>query len=388
MKISHLVWAIIALGFMVLGIKVSLEQQKVLNLLVATHGGHDQSATGSGLRQLREELTSEANKIAGERAKTVETSEKNRMTMRNARDQRDESSATLATRKDELAAAKEQLAEETARVDQLTNELKSSLAQLKEGLGDTNLNIDDSAGTKEIVYAISTYVEEVTADIARMKSELEEQQTLVDASTSRVASSTVDLDNVEEINDNFFNVYSRNDESYHVVAVNDRWNMVIFDAPASSGLIPGDEVPLVVMRGEQAIAPIEIVSVKGNSVVAEFDPANLHKGLTIMPGDTIIRVKPADTGTVERALRDYARHDKEFIVRAVNNNTNVIVFNAHTSSPLAAGDEISVKLARHGNKQLPLVIIDSKDGNVVAEIVEDQRPAGFDVRIGDRLTTN
>ncbi len=292
MKITHLFWALLALGLAVFGIKYSMDQQKVLNLLVATHGGHDQSETGGGLRQLRKDLNRQASEMAQQRAAAVEASDKSRLMMRDARDKKEESAATLETKRGELADAELRLKEETARVDNMKLELQAAMDRMREGLGSTALEVSEGAEIKDFVFAISTYVEETTNEIKKMETQLSERQTLVSAATKRVVKSTSDLAGVERIKADFVADYRRNDDVFTVQEVDNRWNVVVFTAPASSALIPGDDIPLIVKRGSNAIAQLRIVSVNGTKVVAEFNPEHMPAGLSIRAGDQIVRKKP------------------------------------------------------------------------------------------------
>ncbi len=292
MKITHLLWALVALGLAIFGIKYSLDQQKVLNMLVATHGGHDQAETGGGLRQLRKDLTSEASEMAKLRADAVSASDKQRLLMRDARNNKEESAAILEGKKSDLADAQAKLAEETARVDQMKLNIQAAMDSLKAGLGDSVPDVAPDAEIKDFVFAISTYVEKTSAEIKTMEAQLEEQQTLVAAATDRVAKATVELANVEQIKADFVADYERNDDMFIVRGVNPRWNIVVFEAPTSSALIPGDQIPLIVKRGDAAIAELRIVSVNGNSVVAEYDPEKVPAGVQIVIGDQVIRKKP------------------------------------------------------------------------------------------------
>ncbi len=292
MKITHLLWALIALGLTIFGIKYSMDQQKIVNLFVALHGGHDQAETGGGLRQLRKELNREASNMAKERADAVEASDKSRLMMRDARNNKEESAATLETTKGELADAEQQLKEETARVDQMKLDLQASLESLREGLGNTRLEIADDAEIKDIVYTISTYVEETSTDIKKMEAQQEERKTLLKAANQRVVVSTGELKDVRKIQSDFRADYNRNDDTFTVASVDPRWNVVVFKAPTSSALSPGDDIPLIVKRGSHAIAQLRIVSVNGTNIVAEYNPEHVPAGLSIRKGDQIIRKKP------------------------------------------------------------------------------------------------
>ncbi len=291
MKITHLFWALLALGLAIFGIKYSMDQQKVLNLLVATHGGHDQSETGGGLRQLRKDLNRQASEMAKLRAEAVEASDKSRLMMRDARDKKEESAATLETKKSELSDAELKLKEETARVDNMKLELRAAMDRMREGLGSTTLEVSDDAEINDFVFAISSYVEETNNEIKKMETQLDERKTLVSAASKRVVKSTSDLAGVEKIKADFVADYKRNDDTFTVQEVNSRWNVVVFNAPTSSALIPGDDVPLIVKRGSNAIAELRIVSVNGTQVVAEFNPEHMPAGLSIRPGDQIVRKK-------------------------------------------------------------------------------------------------
>ncbi len=289
MKISQLLIAIIVAGLGVAGIKYSLDQGKIMDLLITTHGGgplvEDMNATG--LRKAKADLTLEAATAATARAEAVKASESARIEMTDARNKRDDASAQLKSDKAELKSLKPQLADAEKKLEELKNEYEKATA---------NLQDLPEVGDETEVSAIMDAIREIVTNAKEQKVKLEEDLAakgeVRKAAAEKVAGETVEFERVKAINDSFFANYNKNKDEYPIEAVDTRWNFVVFNVGKESGLVAGDTTPMLVKRGGTLLCKLRIVSVTGGQVVAEFDPTLLPAGVRIEKGDLAFREKP------------------------------------------------------------------------------------------------
>ncbi len=252
MKVSQLV---ISLLVLILGgglAMYSADQQKVMELLVATHGGGPQisDADAVGLRKLNVDLDAEVARISGERSAAIDATEGARVEMRDMRDKRNDSQAKLDADKAELADLKIQ------------------------------------------VEAIKAVVDRENARKQDLETRLEEERTVRTAATEKLAKEKIELNRINGINDRFFKDYMKNGDEFALLAVDMRWRFVAFKVGADSGLVAGDSTPLLVKRGAVEVVRLRIVSVSNGMVVAVFDPATLKPGVRPQVGDRVFRQKP------------------------------------------------------------------------------------------------
>lgn len=291
MKISQFVVALLVLLLGVAGIKYSMDQQKVMDLLVAAHGGgplvEDMDATG--LRKINKELETSAADIAKQRSDALAASESARVEMRDARDKRSDAEAQLTRDQEELADWERRNEELSARAQELKKNLNTYMSQLKSADG---VDFSTTSDMADMISKIKTFVEEETERTKKLNSDLQEKIMVRKAATQKVADVTAALNEQNAINDRFFDDYCRNGDEFSVLAVSPSWKMVVFQAGKDSGLLPGDSTPLLVKRGNTLIGSLRVVSNNEGMVVAEFDPEKLANGILPAAGDTIIRQKP------------------------------------------------------------------------------------------------
>ncbi len=289
MKISQLVIVIILAGLGVMGIKYTLDQSKTMELLIAAHGGGPlvEDADATGLRKEKAALTLEVSTAATERAEAVKASESARIEMTDMRNKRDDAKAQLAsdTAEHEEWVAKAKPAEK--KLDQLKAEYEKAAADLK--------NIPELRGGTEIG-AIMDNLREIVAEAKenqqKLTEDLEAKKQVTAEATKKVAAETVEFERVKAINDRFFTNYNRNKDEFPILAVDTRWNFVVFTAGKDSGLVAGDTTPVLVKRNGTLLAKLRIVSVTAGQVIAEYDPAQLPAGVRIETGDLAFREKP------------------------------------------------------------------------------------------------
>ncbi len=290
MKVSQLVISILVLLMGVGLVMYSADQQQVMDVLVATHGGGSQvaDADATGLRKLNSDLDAEVARISGERAAAIEATEGARVEMRDARDKRNDAEAKLAADKAENEDLKVKVESATKTTVQLRDTYNAALAKLKaEGSLDA-----DTSDLGALVEAVKAVVDRENARKKDLETQLEEEKVVRDAATEKLAKEKVELNRINGINDRFFKDYMKNGDEFALLAVDMRWRFVAFKVGTDSGLVAGDTTPLLVKRGPVEVVKLRIISIKDGMVTAEFDPKTLAPGVRPQVGDMVFRQKP------------------------------------------------------------------------------------------------
>ena len=290
MKVSQLVISILVLLMGVGLVMYSADQQQVMDVLTATHGGGSQvaDADATGLRKLNSDLDAEVARISGERAAAIEATEGARVEMRDARDKRNDAEAKLAADKAENEDLKVKVESATKTTVQLRDTYNAALAKLKaEGSLDA-----DTSDLGALVEAVKAVVDRENARKKDLETQLEEEKVVRDAATEKLAKEKVELNRINGINDRFFKDYMKNGDEFALLAVDMRWRFVAFKVGTDSGLVAGDTTPLLVKRGPVEVVKLRIISIKDGMVTAEFDPKTLAPGVRPQVGDMVFRQKP------------------------------------------------------------------------------------------------
>lgn len=290
MKVSQLVISLLTLLMGVGLIMYSADQQQVMDVLVATHGGGPQvaDADATGLRKLNSDLDAEVARISGERSAAIEATEGARVEMRDARDKRNDAEAKLAADKAENEELKVKVESATKTAVQLRDTYNAALAKLKsEGSLDA-----DTSDLGALVEAVKAVVDRENARKKDLETQLEEEKVVREAATEKLAREKVELNRINGINDRFFKDYMKNGDEFALLAVDMRWRFVAFKVGADSGLVAGDSTPLLVKRGPVEVVKLRIISIKDGMVTAEFDPKTLAPGVRPQVGDLVFRQKP------------------------------------------------------------------------------------------------
>lgn len=290
MKVSQLVISLLVLLMGVGLIMYSADQQQVMDVLVATHGGGPQvaDADATGLRKLNSDLDAEVARISGERSAAIEATEGARVEMRDARDKRNDAEAKLAADKAENEDLKLKVESATKSAVQLRDTYNAALSKLKaEGSLDA-----DTSDLGALVEAVKAVVDRENARKKDLETQLEEEKVVREAATEKLAKEKVELNRINGINDRFFKDYMKNGDEFALLAVDMRWRFVAFKVGADSGLVAGDSTPLLVKRGPVEVVKLRIISIKDGMVTAEFDPKTLAPGVRPQVGDLVFRQKP------------------------------------------------------------------------------------------------
>lgn len=291
MKISQLLASILVLLVGGAAIMYSADQQKVMDVLIATHGGGQQvdASTAGGLRKLNQDLDGERGAVSSERAAAVKAVEAARVEMRDSHTRRDEAQATLDGHKAELKEALTKVEAMKESVEKVRTAFNEAVAEIKSSEA---LAVGASAELSEVLESIKNVVEREQKRTEELNERLNDWQAARAAATEKLAKEKVELNRLTAINDKFFTDYTKNDDEFPLLAVDPRWKFVVFNVGPDSGLVPGDANKLLVKRGGEVITKIRIVTISKGMVVAEYDPTQLVPGVRPELGDRVFREKP------------------------------------------------------------------------------------------------
>lgn len=297
MKLYQLILTLVVLLAGGAAIYYSCNQDKVMDLLIATHGGGPQveNQDAQGLRKVNSELEAEAARISSERAAAIKATESAQNVMNDHHNQRDDAETLLNTHKKELADVQASVDAQHASVEALVASIKESLKNL-ESSGIPNFSSDQPCS--EVIETIREFVARQQARKKDLDQQLKDAIAAHKAAAVKLAGEKDELARATRVNTTFFRDYTKNDDEFPVVAVDRRWNYVTFFVGNDSGLVAGDDKTLVVKRGGEAVANLKIMSIDDGLVVAEYsdcqvphltDPKTMNHPHV---GDTVFRIKP------------------------------------------------------------------------------------------------
>ena len=291
MKISQLLISILVLLAGGAAVMYSADQQKVMNALIATHGGGQQVdvSNATGLRKLNQDLDAERGTGATERSSAIKLTEAARVEMRDAITRRDEMQAQLDAHKEELKNVQADVKAMQASVDTLVNAFNEAMAEIKKS---ESVEVDASADFTAVLEAIKEAVKKLEETRDEQTKLLEDRNQERTKLIANLAALRVELARLTAINDKFVADYQKNDDEYPVLAVDGRWKFVVFNAGKDSGIVAGGSTPMLVKRGSEPIITLRVVSVSGGQVIAEYDVEQLPKGVQLEVGDKVFRQKP------------------------------------------------------------------------------------------------
>ncbi len=291
MKISQLLVSILVLLAGGAAIMYSADQQKVMDVMIATHGGGQQvdASSATGLRKLNQDLDAERGSVSSERAAAVKGAEAARVEMRDSQVKRDEAQSKLDEHKSELDGVRRKVEAMNKSVEELRASLEAAMSEIS---ASASLELGSSSSSEAVLESIRALVEKEKKRTEEITEKLNDWQAARTAATEKLAKEKVELNRLTAINDKFFTDYSKNDDEYPLLAADSRWKFVVFNVGPDSGLIAGDATPLLVKRGDVVVAPLRIVTISKGMVVAEYDPKQLVPGVRPEVGDRVFRVKP------------------------------------------------------------------------------------------------
>ncbi|MEG1261080.1 MAG: hypothetical protein RSD44_09120 [Akkermansia sp.] len=123
-----------------------------------------------------------------------------------------------------------------------------------------------------------------------LKTQIEEVETLLMASTKKVSAEEIVLNNLQKDQKEFRDQSKINSKEFSVVQVDPEWGFVVVNAGDSNKLAP-DAILLVTRQG-RSIAKLKISSLEKRQTIADVIPNSLAAGNRVEPGDRVILLNP------------------------------------------------------------------------------------------------
>lgn len=198
-------------------------------------------------------VKAEVTAIAGELEAEKTRLEQGQIKLRNAKSEGDRATTDLAAAKKEL------------------DDIKAKFEKMPEGV--TMETIGESINKQKTT-------------IAENENKAKEIQESVAAKEKELKKASDDLNDIQRRVEDRKKYYERNSFSATIVAVNNEWGFVVIDAGKTREITP--DTRLLVARGRDTIAKLNIISVQNTRTVASIDRKSVRPGISVAPGDRVI----------------------------------------------------------------------------------------------------
>ncbi len=193
--------------------------------------------------------------------------------------ERDTLNAKLGEAQTDLTKAKEEATAATAKATTAETELAQAKADAE--AKDVRIAELEQQGTSTAAAPIDANVE-----VTELKARITELETvnkgLEDQNAGLTAQST-ELRNKEQQRQKLL---VRPGLQGTVLAVNQAWNFVVLSLGDRQGVLPNTE--MLVQRGTQYLGKVRVTTVEPSTSIADIVVKTVPRGLTVMPGDTVI----------------------------------------------------------------------------------------------------
>jgi hypothetical protein len=212
------------------------------------------------LTRIDETITEIENQIAGWRDATA-SNEQKQIALTAAQ-------ANFKAKTEDFANINKEITDKTAEVNKLEADLKLILGNLG--------SIDELTQT----------VDQMTQEIAALKTEAETLTKQLDTHTLEVKKKEGDVALLGRTAAARNKGINMNSLEATIVAVNPDYGFAVVNAGGNRG-VTGDS-KLIVKRGAQRVAVLNITSIEGTKTIADIIPDSLSPGLMVAPGDRVI----------------------------------------------------------------------------------------------------
>jgi hypothetical protein len=197
------------------------------------------------------------------------SSEKDTLTAQlgEAKSELDKAKADLATAEEKATNAETQLAQATTDAEAKDTRIAELEQQLAEG-GPA------AAATTE------------TADVTALTAERDELRTVVAGLEDRASGLEAQVAELRRKDQTRQKSQMRQGLQGTILAVNQAWNFVVLSLGDRQGVVPNAE--MLVQRGGQLLGKVRVTSVEPSTSIADILVRTVPRGLSVMPGDTVI----------------------------------------------------------------------------------------------------
>jgi uncharacterized protein (DUF3084 family) len=227
-----------------------------------------------------------------------------------------ENTATqLASTRQEVAVAKKQIEEQKEEINGLTSEKETLNAELGEAKSELDKAKTDLAAAEAKATDAETRLSQAmtdgeakdtriaeleeqlaggspgaesaeTADVATITAERDELRTVVAGLEDRNAGLEAQIAELKRKEIAREKSQMRQGLQGTILAVNQAWNFVVLSLGDRQGVVPNAE--LLVQRGGQLLGKVRVTSVEPSTSIADILLRTVPRGLSVMPGDTVL----------------------------------------------------------------------------------------------------
>jgi hypothetical protein len=202
-----------------------------------------------------------------------------------ARDQREETTQSIAALKSNEIGLKRQLGE----LDGTLEEQNQELAALEKTLEEIKLVLKE-LGDDVTLDNISEKINKITEDKKALERQLEEKETLVSAADKRLTANKTEANRLTDKKLERNVRIARNAMEAVLTAVNQEWGFVVIGAGSNTGFTP--QTSLLVKRDGRLIGRVRPSAIESTQTIADIELESLAAGVRLQPGDRVILAKP------------------------------------------------------------------------------------------------
>lgn len=221
----------------------------------------------------------------------------------------------LSGARQELGATKKEVEEQKEQITSLSSEKDTLNAQLGEAKSELDKAKTDLAAAEEkAVNAETQLTEAITdgeakdtriaeleqqlaegapaaetaevADVTTITAERDELRTVVAGLEDRAAGLEAQVAELKRKEQARQTSQMRQGLQGTILAVNQAWNFVVLSLGDRQGVVPNAE--MLVQRGSQLLGKVRVTSVEPSTSIADILVRTVPRGLSVMPGDTVI----------------------------------------------------------------------------------------------------
>jgi uncharacterized protein (DUF3084 family) len=235
------------------------------------------------LIQARENMETGASQLATTRQQLEalqKVAEETKQQLTTVSGEKDTLGANLGEAQKEMGSAKEELAAAQEKAVALETQLTqvSGDAEAKDTrIAELEQQLADGAGAAGAAPA---------ADVAEVTAERDELRTVLAGLEDRAAGLEAQIAELRRKETARQTSQMRQGLQGTILAVNQAWNFVVLSLGDRQGIVPNAE--MLVQRGSQLLGRVRVTSVEPSTSIADILVRTVPRGLSVMPGDTVI----------------------------------------------------------------------------------------------------
>jgi len=199
--------------------------------------------------------------------------------------------AELSSQKDTLSASLNESKAELEKITAALEEEKAKIAAAEQAKADAEVTLqaaqDKIAELEQQATAPPVPAPAAeTADVTAITAERDELRTVVAGLEDRANALQAQIAQLQRKEQDRRGSVMRQGLQGTVLAVNQSWNFVVLSLGDRQGVVPNAE--MLVQRGGQLLGRVRVTSVEPSTSIADILVRTVPRGLSVMPGDTVI----------------------------------------------------------------------------------------------------